>query len=411
MAQNNLANVFLSKKYFEEAVTYFEKAGEGDPDNALIQFNLAKAMYCHGQYLESLDPLQRAMRLDPKKTFPFIIFALVLRKLGEFEKAAGFLEDLLEADPEGLEMLDVKANLGVLYIEMYKIDKAVETLEEALEIDPKHVLSLANYGYALGEQGNHDAAMENFRIALELEPERSNSHHNFSLYLLSSGHLREGWEEYEWRRELDVPSSPLRAYPQPLWDGSSLDGKRIILWGEQGIGDEIRFAGMIPDLLKAWGDEAAAVDIECDKRLADLFTRSFEGITAHPVPYTAAERGEVDYDFHCPTGSLGRFFRPTVDSFPETASYLKADPARAAFWKERLDALGPRPKVGLCWRSMSMVKSQLPHYATIEDLAPILSLPGLDFVNLMYAECGEDIAEAKQRYGVDIHTWCTCKRT
>ena len=193
-----------------------------------------------------------------------------------------------------------------------------------------------------------------------------------------------------------------RAYPHPRWDGSPLEGKSILLWGEQGIGDEIRYASMIPDVLVT----GASVSIVCDERLVDLFARSFDGARVFAAPFAEKDAGVDAFDYQCPFGSLGKFLRPDKDSFPaDRVNYLKADPELMKFWKERLSDISDRPKVGLAWSSALMLPMRILQYASIEELAPILTLDGIDLINLQNHESHEDINEAKERYGVDIHSW------
>jgi hypothetical protein len=217
------------------------------------------------------------------------------------------------------------------------------------------------------------------------------------------GHLQEGWKHYRARWDVEAFTSPVRPFQQDLWDGSSLKGKKILIYGEQGLGDEIRHASMVPDMLKM----GAEVHVECEPRLVDLFQRSFEGAKVFPSPYTDAETGKVGFDFQSPINDLGKFLRPTIDSFPSDLNYafLKAAPERIAFWGERIKALGPHPKVGMIWQSTKHVGGRGRWGATVEELAPILSIQGIDFVNLMYVECSDDRAKIQELYEVNLHTW------
>mgnify|MGYP001447957179 FL=1 len=169
------------------------------------------------------------------------------------------------------------------------------------------------------------------------------------------------------------------------------------------MGDEIRHASMIPDMLNM----GAEVHVECEPRLVDLFQRSFEGAKVFPCPYTEAETGEVAIDFQSAILDLGGYLRPTIDSFPSDPNhaFLKPDPQRIAFWEERMKALGPRPKVGMIWQSKKAVGGRDRWDATVEELAPIFSVKGIDFVNLMYVECNDDRAKIQELYGVNLHTW------
>ncbi len=223
-----------------------------------------------------------------------------------------------------------------------------------------------------------------------------------ALFLFRKGRLKEAWDEYEWRWRKAEYTLSARSYPQPRWDGSPLKGKSILLWGEQGIGDVIRYAGMIPDVIGT----GASISIVCDERVVDIFARSFDGARVSAAPFAEKGSGADGYDYQCPFGSLGKFFRPSLDSFPsDDAGYLKADPERLEFWKTKLGEKSGRPKVGLSWSSSWSNPLRDRYYATIEEMAPVLSIGGLDFTNLQSHDSSADIEQAKNLYGANIHTW------
>ena len=222
---------------------------------------------------------------------------------------------------------------------------------------------------------------------------------NLSMNILRMGQLREGWQNYESRKSLDRAATD---FPQPQWDGSSLAGKRIILWREQGLGDEVRFASIVPDLQKT----EAIITIECDQRLTDIFARSFPDINILATPYTGAAEQPDQFDYQCPLAGLARFFRNDYEAFTkDKPGYLKADPALIKLWKKRLSDISDQPKIGLSWNSAVKVPERASIYASIEELAPILNIDGIDFINLQSHDSSEDIAKAKEKFGIEIHSW------
>ncbi len=155
---------------------------------------------------------------------------------------------------------------------------------------------------------------------------------------------------------------------------------------EQGLGDEILFAGCVQVLKSATADDCA-LTFECDARLAPLFRRSFAGATIRPVRRPAPGEKEPppekgDAEAWIAAGSLPRLFYPTVEAFPDRRAYLAPDPDAARRWRTWLDGLGQRRKVGLCWRSSQAGGARDRRYARIGDLRPLFALPGLGFVSL-----------------------------
>jgi hypothetical protein len=106
-----------------------------------------------------------------------------------------------------------------------------------------------------------------------------------------------------------------------------------------------------------------------------------------------------------PMGSLARWLRPTVGSFPQTPSYLTPDPARVLYWRGRLAALGPGLKVGVSWRSRLMTANRVKHYVSLDQWEPILQVPGVQFVNTQYGDHGDELIAAEERSGTHIHVF------
>jgi hypothetical protein len=194
----------------------------------------------------------------------------------------------------------------------------------------------------------------------------------------------------------------VRPFPQPRWEGQPLEGKTILVHGEQGVGDEILFASMLPDLVHG----GARLVVECDARLTRLLERSLENTEAVPrtdPPHPRTLEGDIDY--YSPAGSLARFLRPDTHSFPLHTGYLKADPRRRSEFHNRLRALGPGWKVGICWRSKMRTPTRSLEYTTIDQWGPILQVPGVRFVNLQYDECRQELEQAQAMFGVPIHAF------
>jgi len=399
-ALNNMGSVFVSKHQHDRGIEYFEKAVKCDPKNPLIYFNMGKALMRRGRHTEALDSLQQSMELDSYQPMVYGTFCTLLRLMDLPHQSEKFARDaLLEFPGNVFLQCEVAVNLQACL----KLGEAEEILRSILQEHPHSGQALQILGIILIHTGQEEEIIEMFEKALLFLPDEAGVFFNYALALFSIGHLQEAWKYYRQRWEtMNFPSAD-RSFPQQLWDGSSLQGKSILVYGEQGLGDEIRHTSLIPDLMQKGGD----VSIECEPRLVDLVQRSFPAAKVYPAPYEEAEAGKIDFDYVSPILSLGEFFRPSIDAFPSDPdnAFFKADPDRVAFWKQRLEDLGPRPKIGLAWRGQLRSNEFDPWSVTIEELAPVLSLPGVDFVNLMYLECSEDRGQSQELYGANIHTW------
>lgn len=191
-----------------------------------------------------------------------------------------------------------------------------------------------------------------------------------------------------------------------------LAGKSLMICAEQGLGDEVMFANMLPDVVEALGP-AGALTLAVERRLVPLFKRSFP--TATVVPHkTVAYEGRVyrgapeiedwsGVDFWAPMGDLLEVFRPSLAAFPNRPNFLQADPARVEHWRRVLEESAPKgPKVGLLWKSLKLNGERARQFSPFMLWRPIFEVPGLSFVNLQYGDCDEEIALAKAEFGVDI---------
>lgn len=256
-------------------------------------------------------------------------------------------------------------------------------------------------------EGNPEKALEHADTALSIEPSHAQAHWNRSLALLEMGRYKEGWLEYDWGVRADVRAE--RNYskiPIPFWDGSK--GKRLIVYGEQGIGDEILFASMLPELIK----DSSSVVFECHRKLHTLFANSFPSLDIYPtredamVTWPLKSNGSPRYTFDAKIsiGSLGRFYRNALPDFPGTP-YLEPTSESRLTWAERLATLPPGPKIGISWigghkRTRVEVRS-----VELEKLLPILSQKGCTFISLQYTPCEAELEQLEQKHGIKIHHW------
>jgi tetratricopeptide (TPR) repeat protein len=397
---NNYGSVFVSKRQLDKGIEYFSRAAENETNNPLIYFNLGRALMRLRRDEEALEMLSKSLELDNNQPLVISTFASTLRMMENFVEAEKFTKDALDIFPDNPVL---RCELAAIHQSLFEIDEAEILLRSILNDTPNFAPAVMTLAFILIHTGEEEEVMALFNKALELLPDEPEVPFNYALALFCYGHLEEAWENYVNRWDNEQFSSPVRYFPQKQWDGSSLEGKSILVYGEQGLGDEVRHASMIPDIMAT----GAEVTIECSARLVDLFQRSFEGAKVFPANYEEAESGEVDFDFQTPVIDLGRYFRPTIESFPSdpTHAFLKPDPEKKALWGERLKALGDNPKVGLSWRSGHDPIGRNKWGTTIEEMEPILSIEGVDFINLMYLECSEDRAKIQEQYGVTLHTW------
>jgi tetratricopeptide (TPR) repeat protein len=278
-------------------------------------------------------------------------------------------------------------NLGSALRKMCRFDDALISYQKALDLDPDRPSTHYNLASLMSDLGNFDEALAHCNRCLELQidfPDRV-------LFLqglieLVRGDFAAGWNHYERRWGNPDHDTPNRNYTQTLWTGEKLSQRVLFIWGEQGIGDEIMFAGLLPDVLRT-GNRCI---LECDSRLQPLFARSFPTIT---VVSRAADEQTLDFGAHIPSGSLPRLFRSTHAAFRATpSSYLVPDPAQRHFL--RTEYYDGRLLIGLAWKTKSKKSGHL-RSIDLAAFAPQLSDGDLQVVNLQYGDADELAAEAQ----------------
>ena len=265
---------------------------------------------------------------------------------------------------------------------------------------PDYAEAYGNLG-SFQVQGKLDEGIDNYRKSISLKPDYAESHNNLGLALLSIGEIKEGLKEYEWRWKTTKFIQHQRHFQKPLWDGqTSLNGKRILIWCEQGIGDTMNWSSCLSYITS----QAEHVILECQEKLVPLLSRSFPNVDVK-VEDRSFDAERDDFDLHLPMGSLYKHFIDEVLENKKSEAYLVADPDRVKFWKERLRSVGEGPYVGISWKSSVKSAYRLLHYPPISEWSPVLNVPDVTFINLQYTDYADDIAKVQDEFGVTIHNF------
>ncbi|MBY0578117.1 MAG: tetratricopeptide repeat protein [Burkholderiales bacterium] len=393
-ALNNLGLTLRGLNKIQEAVDCYRRALALSPDYADAHSNLGGALEFMGELDEAESHLRRALQLNPNHADAHYNLGLVLKEKDRFEEASQYFLRGLELKPD---FPGAYCDLGVIYKLWGRNEEALSCLLRALALDADFYSAQSNLGAVLEEMGRLDEALAAYKRAIELNPDEIIAGWNLAFLYLKQGILDRGWEAHEMRFQMGMAA---KRFSFPDWDGSSLEGKKILIYAEQGLGDEILFASCFPDVISMAGHCV----IECAPRLASIFSRSFPsstvvGSSRDQTNWLAAEQ---DIDVAIPAGSLPRFLRTTLESFPGKPGYLVADPQRVEYWRSRTAMLGPGLKVGICWRSGFLKGERHKYYSELSQWGNIFKIPGVHFVNLQYDECSGELSEAEEQFGIDI---------
>ncbi len=363
----------------EEALECYEFSLAHAPDCVAARLGLARLLRESGDGAAALEHIRHALRIAPHDAANHFESALVHSRCGDVQGAVAAYQRALELKPDYAAAC---ANLGLMYLsQLGEPHRAQRYFERAIELDPSSVAAQANLGLALDEQGRIDAALAHYEKLITAWPAENEYRWNRGLALLGSGDYARGWEDYEMRNARTTGAAP-RAFPYPVWQGGELrHGAALLVYGEQGLGDEIMFASCVPDLL-ARGINCV---IECDARLAGLFARSFPAARVHGAARDGDRSWLAGYpqiEKQIAIGSLPRLLRRSAAAFPTHAGYLHADPLRIAHWRARLARDSAGCNVGITWRGGTAKTRGDLRSIPPREIAHLFGAPRVTFINL-----------------------------
>lgn len=315
----SLADTFAALARDEEAIAAYREAIHLNPQFASAYVNLGNVLRRQGRIADAVTLLRQAADVDP--TSPLVQFNLAasLSNLGDHGAA---IQPYLKAVQLNPHFFEAHIGLGRAWMNLGEVDNAIPCFRNAVALRPDHAEAWANLGAALIGDRDAGEARVCFEKAIALDPECARARFGLARIQLMAGDLAAGWDNFEYRLSPTIrrPLSPQRSFPFPRWQGEPLAGKSLLVWREEGLGDEILFASCVPDAAA----RAARCVVECSPRLVPLFARSFPACAVRAEMSADAARG--GFDFHCPMGSLPRFLRRRLDDFPKSHVYLRADP-------------------------------------------------------------------------------------
>jgi hypothetical protein len=172
-----------------------------------------------------------------------------------------------------------------------------------------------------------------------------------------------------------------------------------LIYGEQGVGDQVLFASCLYDLMPF----CDAVTLAVDNVLVDLFSDSFPELKVDSI----SNYNEVNnqFDYCVPIGSLPKYFRNDLSDFPGQSHYLRTDPGRSEYWKQRLQELPGELKVGISWQGGLGKTRRFYRSVNLPEMLPVLNVPGIDLISLQYTDCELELQQISQSHGIRVHHW------
>lgn len=415
-AHLNRGLAFGALRRWREAKEEFERALRLEPRLIAAHVGRAMALRDMGQFVDAFAAIDAALAMKPGDS-EALHFRCALNNDAEKHGAAlAEAEALIAADPGDVPAWGEKvrallklsrfheasaaANVllklapgdafgyvarGSALAELGHEKESLAAIEEARRLGAAEKEYLPARAVALASLRQHAAALADFERALAADPDAPHTYTNRSFLRLSLGDLENGWQDYEWR--LRQPGHPSATFAKlaPKWAGEPLDGKRILVFGEQGLGDTLQFVRFVPRLTQ----QGAAVTLVPQAGLVRLLAPNFPGVDVMP-----SIGPRHDFDYQVPLMSLPSIFRDTLETLPGEVPYLAADPVRVERWRGRIGEGGLR--VGIVWQGGRKYARDAIRSIPLVRFAPLAGVPDVRLISVQ-AQVGMEQLDALPR--------------
>jgi tetratricopeptide (TPR) repeat protein len=391
-AHNNLGNTLCQQGNLDQAVVHFREALRLEPDCAQAHSNLGLALAAMGELDGAIDHYRHAVRLNPNLVEVHSNLGLALARQHRQEEAIQSFQQILRLNADSAA---AHFNLGVLFAGTGKLEEACASFRQALELNPSFAEAHTALGNALVRQNRLNEGMSCMEEALRLNPQLAEAHWNRSVVWLSRGDFEHGWPEYEWR--WGMPGASRRQWTEPLWDGSPLGGRTLLLYAEQGLGDTLQFLRYIP-LARERGGK---VILECPASLMRLLA-GFSGVdelaaTGSPLPA---------FDVQAPLLRMPGICRTSLATIPAAVPYLRADARLVEHWQQKMSDLKKIPadvghrtshighvfRVGIAWQGTPEHPDDRKRSIPLACFAPLAAVPGVQLISLQKGPGAEHLS-------------------
>lgn len=367
---------------------------------------VAQELIDKGEYVEAWKLLDGVLDDNPEDQAALFLIGNILLKINKLGLGYNIFKYLSTLAPNRPE---IWSNLGRSLQTMDRSQEAEEYFKKSLSLDKDNFAALNNLAVIYLNTGRPEQALHYSNLALKIKPEDRDGLAARGMAKLQLHDYATGWDDYDWSIGNDFRKVRIYRQPEePIWEGEP--NQTVVVFREQGFGDEILFSCCIPDMIKT----CKKVIIDCDPRLEGMFKRNFPEVDVYGTGYDKDLKWPKDYeiDASLPIGGLPRFFRRTRESITGE-KFLEACPKRRIQYRALLDSLGPGKKIGLAWNGGKhianiMVKDEaMQRSVKLKDLAPLI-VPGNHYISLEYKPSQKEIDES----GLPVHefSWATLSR-
>lgn len=395
------AHVYFYLKKLDLALQFIDKSIKLNPKD-YIAINILGMIY-NGlrEYSKAKKIFLHAINLNEKYYPSYSNLAKCLTELNERAEAINHLKKCLSINPDFLEAIN---NLANVYSTEGNYEEAIPLYLKILKKEGDHFQVNLNLGIAYFGKKDFNNAKKYFEIASSIDSHNDELKKNYGLYFLYKQNYKKAWELADGRLKLQnfyLPEAWISNVKKKLWDGREIDyNSKILVIKEQGVGDEILYSSIYPDLLAKFPH----VKIESEKRLLDLFKKSYENESAF-IPYLSISESKEKLkkiEFVIMAGTLGRLFRNSLEDFPKH-NCLKSDAIMEKEILTKINKISNKKKIGISWKSKREFLGE-GKSLTLDALSPLLCNDNFEFINLQYGDVKEEIEAFQKKYNKEIHT-------
>ena len=392
---NNRGNALNDLKRHEEALSSYARAIDLMPEYAEAWNNRGNVLNDLKRHEEALASHDRAIELMPDYKEAWNNRGNALNDLKRHEEALASYARAIDLMPEYAEAW---SNSGTVLNDLKRHEEALASYIRAIELMPDYAQAWSNRGVALGDLKRHEEALICYERSIEIKPDYAEAIYNKGLLQLALKDFLGGFENCLRRWETKNFSGKTLNMGLPLCN-RVMNEENILLWGEQGIGDEIFFAGMLTQAL----DRFSSVKLVADTRLHLTLSRSFPMVTLLKRGQHLKPEHLHKMDSHAPIGDLGHILKLDSDTIMSTRKpFLVADKAKSSNFQMLAPFSSGKIICGLAWKSKNDRFGQEKSIC-LEQLEPILKNTQFEFINLQYGEVDPEIQKVRSRFGVNIH--------
>lgn len=373
----------------QRALACFKEALSTGPDTPQLHHEVGRLLLRRGDHEQAWHHLQHACAADTATADTWCDLGSAALETGQFDAAEAALKRALNLNPGHIIALYTHGTLNRL---RHQYEAALEDFNRAIQADPKSVAALIAAAACEADRGNLEPAVKLLENGLRSEPNNAALHQNLALILLRFGELERGFDEYEWRLGDGAYNSP-PGHPTPSpWHGQDLTNSHLLIWLEQGLGDQILNSTMIPEAAR----RAKHCTVEANSRLVPLLQRSFPDVTV--IAHESAEAQAIAPDYQSAGWSLARYTRSTWNAFPKFAPRLVPDGRLSRQLQRKYKDLSKnRPLIGFSWKSRGRAGAHKT--PPLDAWKSLLSQLDGYFLNLQFDATPEEIKYIREMTG------------